>query len=82
MRDRHTHLQHNIHTFSGGWWLTRKASDGEYAASGKTFCHILEALIRCRTDSLLDDIESGNTHLDGRKNQKISLQLHFKCVGV
>lgn len=73
-------LQHNIHYLSGGWWLTRKASDGEYAASGKNILSYFGSTYSLPDGFTLDDIESGNTDLDGLKKPENFPSVAFLSV--
>lgn len=58
-------LQHIIYYLDSGWWLVRRATDGEYAASGKNILLNYESTYTLPAGLTLDAIESTDTGLNG-----------------
>jgi hypothetical protein len=60
-------LQHVIYYLNAGWWLTRRATNGEYVASGKNILSNYDTVYTLPDGLTLSDIESSDTDIEGLK---------------
>jgi hypothetical protein len=73
-------LQHVIYYLNAGWWLTRRATNGEYVASGKNILSNYDTVYTLPDGLSLSDIESPDTDIAGLKPPTEFPSLNFLTV--
>lgn len=73
-------LQHIIYYLDSGWWLVRRDTDGEYAASGKNILSNYDTVYTLPDGLSLSDIESPDTDIAGLKPPTEFPSLNFLTV--